>query len=443
MSESQLPAPAPLRRFAGLAFVCLITLAGVLLAWQFSSVLILFAAALVLAATIAPVINALTRVHIPRTVGAIVMVLLVVAALLAILTASGYVLAEELPQAASRVQMDYTQLRTKLAARSGWQGSLGAQLPPAQGFEDLVARTQLAPVAPANAPAGSASVTVTQPVVAVPAVAPDAALSKSTLTERRASGLLRLLVGTTTNVAGVMTQLLVLIFLSLYWSLERDWFERLWLSLLPPAGRRNARAIWRELETGVGAYVRSEVVQSVVVFCLMYVGLRLMGAEYTLLMAWTAALATLIPLVSWPVALVPVVTLGLLTSPLVALGGGIYLTLLLALMEFVVEPRIDTRRRAGSIVGLITALVMLQALGVVGLLVAGPVAVAIQILFSKWQAQPQVAAQAPATDAIEKLDARVAQLRAAMGQVETDIPLPTRSLYERLQMLIAKAEKSL
>src|SRR5512147_240247 len=46
------------------------------------------------------------------------------------------------------------------------------------------------------------------------------------------------ILGFTSGIAGFVSSVLIVLFLSLYWSLNQVHFERLWLSLLPP-GQRN------------------------------------------------------------------------------------------------------------------------------------------------------------------------------------------------------------
>ena len=473
-------AQSPLRAFAWVALSVLTTVGAALLIWEFRSVVLLLAAALVLAATIRPVSVWLTALGLRRNFATTMLVLLVVAGLLVIIGVSAYVLAEELPRAATELQINYAQVRNAMAEQSGWQGTIGKQLPPPEGFEDLVARSQLEAGAVAAAsdaaatPAGAPQA-VTAPQALSASEAPSAVDDQAggpgdqpgtlqsaesagdaannaapagslTTSAERASGLLRLFVGTTTSVLGLLSQFLILVFLSLYWSLDREWFERLWLSLLPADKRGAVRNGWRKIDGSLGAHVRSELVQAFIAFVLLYAGFRLMGAEYPLLMAWIAALAWMIPLVGWLAALAPVLVIGLLTSPAVAVGASLYLTLILVLLEFVVEPRLDMRRRAGSIVGLVVALVMLQAFGIVGLIVASPIAVMVDTFVSQWNAPRSATIPPPAATfagAFEQLEARVATLRAAMETSDEEIPLSTRSLFERLQTLLNDTEKAL
>jgi predicted PurR-regulated permease PerM len=450
----------PMNRFIWMALAVVATVAAALLVWQFRSVLLLFVAALVLAATIRPASDWLATHGLGRAFATILLVLMVVIGLLLFIGTSAYVLAEDLPRAVTAFQMKYAEARTALSERPGWQGALGSQLPSPEGLEDMVVRTQLEPLeaetvaamipspddgsTAAAEPTRAAPAESTSEPTAAGAAAETAADANAPATsQQRVSGLLRLFAGTTSSVVAILAQFLLLVFLSLYWSLEREWFERFWLSLVPATRRQRARSAVRALEDGVGAHVRSELLQVIIAFGLLYTGFRLMGVEYPLLMAWAAALAWMIPLVGWVVALLPVLALGLLSGQIIGVGAAVYVTLVFGLLEFIVEPRLDMRRRAGSILGLIVALVMLQAFGIVGLLVASPIAVAVEILAAQWRAPTSSRIPPRAIDSAELLTNRRTALVNAVDEVDDELPLPTRDLYERLQVLLMEAKDAL
>ncbi|MBK9613514.1 MAG: AI-2E family transporter [Dehalococcoidia bacterium] len=70
------------------------------------------------------------------------------------------------------------------------------------------------------------------------------------------------LFGFTQGIGGIVSGVLVILFLSIYWMINQIHFERLWLSLLPSGQRKEARGVWRTIEPDIGAYLRGEVVQS-------------------------------------------------------------------------------------------------------------------------------------------------------------------------------------
>ena len=66
-------------------------------------------------------------------------------------------------------------------------------------------------------------------------------------------------------------------------------FERLWLSLLPSGQRKQARGILRTIEQDLGAYIRSEVIQSLLAGLLLSLGYWLLGSPYPTLLASVGA----------------------------------------------------------------------------------------------------------------------------------------------------------
>ena len=55
------------------------------------------------------------------------------------------------------------------------------------------------------------------------------------------------ILGFTQGIGGLVSGAFVVLFLSLYWSINQIHFERLWLSLLPSELRKHARDIWRTI----------------------------------------------------------------------------------------------------------------------------------------------------------------------------------------------------
>jgi len=81
------------------------------------------------------------------------------------------------------------------------------------------------------------------------------------------------ILGFTQGIGGGVSGVLVILFLSIYWSINQIHFERLWLSLLPSGQRKQARGIWRTVEPDIGAYIRGEVIQSLLAGLLIRPGL--------------------------------------------------------------------------------------------------------------------------------------------------------------------------
>ena len=122
------------------------------------------------------------------------------------------------------------------------------------------------------------------------------------------------LLGFAQGIGGLVSGLVIIFFLSIYWSLSQVHFERLWLSLLPSAERKQARGVWRVVEPDLGGYIRSQVIQSILAGLFLGLGYWLLGSPYPSLLGLVGALACLIPVVGAALVVLPPLLIGLLTS---------------------------------------------------------------------------------------------------------------------------------
>ncbi|MEZ4620432.1 MAG: AI-2E family transporter [Caldilineaceae bacterium] len=244
----------------------------------------------------------------------------------------------------------------------------------------------------------------------------------------------------TQSLTNIASQLLLRSFLSIYWTADRLRFERLWLSLLPTEQRIHARAIWRRLEDGVGAYTRSELTQSILAGGLLTVGYWLLGIPYPFLLALQVALAWLIPLVGGLIAMIPLLLVAWLYGISPILLGAIFLTVaVLALMEFGVERMLYHDSRYQRVLVLLVMIALVDVYGVLGLLIAPFLATAIQIFLSKLMAtistnKPIAISQSIQTD-LSTLQERLQEVQSALHQDEATEQAPTT---KRLSNLTAR-----
>ncbi len=248
---------------------------------------------------------------------------------------------------------------------------------------------------------------------------------------------LPVLLGFTQGIGGVVSGILVILVLSIYWSINQIHFERLWLSLLPSGQRKQVRGIWRTVELDLGAYIRGEVIQSLLAGLLLGLGYWLLGSPYPALLALAGALACLIPVVGVALAVIPVLLVGLLTSVQLSLFTALYALVVLIALGVWVKPRLFNRRWDNPILTVVLLIALADAFGLVGIIVAPPLSVVCQILWSRLVSRRTVSGAAALVSDLKERQARVWDTIRAMD--EPHLPLVTSSM-ERLTRLIEKAE---
>ncbi len=384
----------------------LATLAGLAIVWQFRSAALIFCMSLALAAAVRPAIEYFMRRAIPRSlaVAATYLPLLGVIGLLIFLSVN------RLGQEFKRMGDDSTKVYKQIDEH--WrQGNW---------FEQEIAR-------------------------ALP--------SGENIEVSRHSGweldFAKTLFGLTLSVAGTIFDVLLIVVMSVYWSLDRVHFERLWLSLLSASTRTSARQIWRGIETEIGKYLRSEFLQSLLAGLLLAFGFTVIGCSYPVLLALIGAAAWLVPWVGVVFAVLGLILLSLPSlvidptwhSIVVLAGATVYTCLILLLLEILVEPRLFDRQRYSTVLSAFVAISMALVWGVFGLLVGPPLALMVQVfggcLFRRRLGLASETMRSP-----DEVAARLAALRTSLIAAESPPP-ELISMVDRLASLVEAVRQEL
>jgi len=383
-----------LNKTLGYVALVLATLTGVFLLWQLRGVLVLFAFALALAAAMRRPIDTLARRGLPRGLAIILTYLIGLGLLAGLLYALSESLIVEGQAACMGFNGAWEHIRTVWPAGSPLQQFIAQQLPqPEQIYQAVL---------------GTLSLHAVQ------------------------TGL-----GFTLSVFEALSRVALVLVLSIYWSIDRDRFERLWLSMLQAERRIRARTIWQRIEEGVGAHIRSTVIVLVASGLLLAFGYRLLGLDAPVTVAAVAAVIGLIPLLGWALAVVPAILIGLIDGPGVAALAGLCTLVVLLVPKTVVVPRLLDHRRSSAMLTIVVMVALTDVLGILGLLLAVPVAAVIEITLGELLA-PSVTttvrrqpAADPVAQYIESMAAVQAQMLTADGQLS-----PTQvSMVERLTRL--------
>jgi putative permease len=249
--------------------------------------------------------------------------------------------------------------------------------------------------------------------------------------------MLSAVLGFTQGIGGIVSGVVVILFLSIYWGINQYHFERLWLSLLLSEQRKHARDIWRTLEHDLGAYIRSEIVQSLLAVLLLGLGYWMLGSPYPALLAVVGAIAWLVPVVGAVLAVILPLLLGLLTGAELSLFMVLYTFVVLLALQVWVEPRLFRRKWDNPLLTLVIVLAMADAFGLLGIILAPPLSVVCQILWNlliSGRLAPETAVQ------ISDLKEQQARLRLVIEEIEGPPPPLVISSMERIAGLLEKAE---
>jgi predicted PurR-regulated permease PerM len=309
------------------------------LVWQFSSAIVLFLLSLAVAAALRPVINTITGRNIPKRIALSIVYTLLIAAIASSLLLITPALLEELETATDDFVSNYDRAKTEWPEQgTAFQQALAEQLPPSADFYRAL-----------TSPEG------------VPAL----------------TGVF----GIAQNFFSTLGQMAIIIILSLYWSADQFRFERLGLSLIPEEYHTRALHVWRSVESGVGSYLRSELVQSVLTGLLLWLGFSALGIRYPTLLALWGAIVRLIPWFGALIAVLPALFVGIGISSMVGILATIYTVGILLFLKLLIEPRFFPRNKYSSLLVVLFVIGLAETFGFIGVVLAPPLSVAVQILF--------------------------------------------------------------
>ena len=177
----------------------------------------------------------------------------------------------------------------------------------------------------------------------------------------------------------VTVLILTLYFLSAYPKIKRGGYR-----LIPRSRRARVGLIADEILARVGGYVLGNLATSVVAGVAAFIFFMIVGIPYPLALAMLVAIFDLIPLVGATIAAVVCTAVAFFVSVQVGVISTVYFLIYQQVENFVVVPRVMKRTvDISPLATIVAALVGGTLMGVIGALLAIPVAAAIQLIGSE------------------------------------------------------------
>jgi predicted PurR-regulated permease PerM len=173
----------------------------------------------------------------------------------------------------------------------------------------------------------------------------------------------------------------LVVFMSVYWLLATPALLRFALSLFPEERRPRAGSILGAMGQTMGGYVRATAINGVIIGVMTYVGLLVIGVEYMLVLAVLSGLGEFLPVIGPILAATPAIAVALLDSPQQAVIVTIFFILLQQLESNLLVPFI--MRSQADVPPLLSVFAVLAGStlsGILGAVVAIPIAGALRIL---------------------------------------------------------------
>lgn len=182
-------------------------------------------------------------------------------------------------------------------------------------------------------------------------------------------------------VFGALADSVIVIVLTVYFVVDMPRIRTALYRLVPHTRRPRAILIGDEVFAKVGAYVLGNVLISVITGAATFIWLIAFGVPYPLLLAIFVAVLDLVPIVGSTIAGVVVAAVALTVSLPICIATIVFFVAFRFVEDYLLVPRIIGRVvKVPALITVVAVLIGGALLGIVGALVAIPIAAALQLL---------------------------------------------------------------
>lgn len=192
-------------------------------------------------------------------------------------------------------------------------------------------------------------------------------------------------IGFATGIGGGVIGLLTTLVIAFYYLMEKKWLRQIVLEQLKPSNRDHVSQIIDSVESKVGDWMRGQLVLMLVIGACATVGYGVLGVRFWPLLGIWAGLTEIIPIVGPWLGGIPAVIIALTQGwdkAIIVIG---FIVLLQSFENYILVPRV--MRGAVGLSPMTVFLAILagtQFLGIMGAVLAIPVAAAVQVLLSDY-----------------------------------------------------------
>ena len=181
---------------------------------------------------------------------------------------------------------------------------------------------------------------------------------------------------------------LATLMLSLYWTLDSERAIHSVLLLLPSQHREAAQTLINEMEDKVGAYVRGQAILCAVIGLLALIAYLIIGVPYAIVLALFAGLLEAVPYVGPTLGAIPALLMAASVDPQKAIWVIVATIIIQQLENTLFVPRIMKKAvGVNSFVALLAIFTFGTLGGILGVLLAIPIAAILQLMLDRFLLQ--------------------------------------------------------
>ncbi len=196
------------------------------------------------------------------------------------------------------------------------------------------------------------------------------------------------------QVGRSIVAVIALFLFAYYWTLESERIKRSFYLILPARHRDTARDLVSDIEEQITNFVTGQLILIAVIGVITYVAYLLIGLPNALILAIFAGLMEAVPMVGPLIGAIPAFIIAFSISPTMAIWVVVATVIIQQLENNLLVPRVMSRTLGVRPLVTLLALIAFSSLfGVIGALIALPLAAIIQLLLERSIRRAELEAQ--------------------------------------------------
>lgn len=192
-----------------------------------------------------------------------------------------------------------------------------------------------------------------------------------------------------TRTAGVFTGVfafITVLVISFYLVVaDQKGMKELIRPLVPEKNRDMVMSLVHKIQKKMGLWVLGQIILSIAIFVFTYVGLTILNVKYALVLALLAGLLEVVPYMGPILSAVPAFLFALIQSPALAVAVVVLYILIQKSESYILVPKVMQKTVGTSpLVVLLSLLIGVKLAGVLGLILAVPIAGAVMVLLEEF-----------------------------------------------------------
>lgn len=189
------------------------------------------------------------------------------------------------------------------------------------------------------------------------------------------------IVATIKGLVTGLASLVIVLVVAFYLVVSEDALKRLFRAVAPEAYQPYLVDLFQRIEKSIGGWVRGQLILSAIIGVAVYITLQILGVKYALVLALAAGVAEAIPYVGPVFSAIPAILIALTQSPMKGLLVAIMYVVIQQVENHVLVPKVMQKVTGlHPIVSIFAMLIGVKVAGLVGALLAIPVAMMLGIV---------------------------------------------------------------